>query len=106
MTTPTLSKIKDPNSCSNCVSLRWGPEEGWDKCEKHGIGVYWADKAKQICSDHKRSNLKDPRNPEPVIESFDDWFKSTKHYGCPRHNDFYDVMEQAWNAALKHGVKK
>ena len=97
---PILSEVPDPNACSNCVALRWGPEEGWDKCGRHGFGIDWAGKTRKVCVDHERSNSKDPRNPEVIIESFDDWYKFANCSGN------YNQMKEAWDAALKYGAKK
>jgi hypothetical protein len=56
-----LRKVDVPDSCTNCTYLTWGYDEGYDKCAVHGFGVYWENKTKQVCNDHERSFLMDPR---------------------------------------------
>ena len=54
-------KLEERDSCKNCDYRRWGPEEGWDKCEVTGDSIGWGDSDSQVCDDHKRTKLLDPR---------------------------------------------
>jgi hypothetical protein len=56
-----LRRIPEPNSCANCKKLRWGNEEGWDKCDLTEEGIDWSLKSKQVCDYHVKSNMPDPR---------------------------------------------
>lgn len=62
MTAPSsLRSVAVPASCANCVHLDWSDEQGWDKCGKHGQLINWPMKSKQVCDDHDRSSMADPR---------------------------------------------
>ena len=62
MTTPKLRQVvTNPDTCANCVYLAWGVEQGEDYCKKHGLSICWGVKKNQVCDDHERSPLKDPR---------------------------------------------
>jgi hypothetical protein len=61
MSPPGLRSVNEPDCCGNCRFLRWGSQQGWDKCGKHNFGVDWGCKRKQVCNDHERSNAEDPR---------------------------------------------
>jgi len=65
MATPATLRVVDvpePDSCANCVSLRWGIEQGADRCAKRGHSIGWEVKHKRVCDDHERSDAEDPRN--------------------------------------------
>ena len=62
-----IHSVGEPDSCSCCRSLRWGDEEGWDKCGKHGHNIYWPNKRKEVCDDFSKSELSDPRNAETSL---------------------------------------
>lgn len=56
-----LKPAKKPDCCANCKSLAWGDCEGWDRCSTHSIDISWWAKSEQICDDHRRSLIADPR---------------------------------------------
>jgi len=58
---PTVREIPDQDACANCDHLRWGPDQGWDKCNIDGHGIDWAKKGNLICERHQRSTAEDPR---------------------------------------------
>jgi 8-oxo-dGTP diphosphatase len=61
MSTPNMRQLAERDSCANCTFLRYGPEEGADKCSLHGHGIAWSDRNSLVCDDHKRSEARDPR---------------------------------------------
>jgi len=61
---PTIREIPDQNACANCIHLRWGPDQGADKCNVDGHEVEWAKKSNLVCEYHQRSTAEDPRNVE------------------------------------------
>ncbi len=56
-----VREVQTPDSCANCDHLRWGDNEGWDKCYLTSQSIAWDGKARRICDHHQRTDLKDPR---------------------------------------------